>query len=117
MDPDVLSWMFVTEPPLELLTGLFELRRMIEPQIVALAAERRTQAAQRDGPCAGSDGARNPAHPGRAPADEDFHAKLIEACGSPFLTSLSGSVTATIAWSTTFKYRTEGLKRDSCPSI
>jgi DNA-binding FadR family transcriptional regulator len=42
MDPDVLSWMFVTEPPLELLTGLFELRRMIEPQIVALAAERRT---------------------------------------------------------------------------
>src|SRR5689334_12250217 len=42
MDPDVLSWMFANEPPVELLTALFELRRMIEPQIVALAAERRT---------------------------------------------------------------------------
>jgi DNA-binding FadR family transcriptional regulator len=116
MDPDVLSWMFASEPPLELLTALFELRRMIEPQIVALAAERRTLKQLNEMGHALEVMARETLHTqeGRL-ADEAFHAKLIEACGNPFLTSLSGSVTATISWSTTFKYRAEGLKRDSMP--
>jgi DNA-binding FadR family transcriptional regulator len=48
-------------------------------------------------------------------ADQAFHAKLIEACGNPFLTSLSTSVTQTVIWSTVFKHRVEGLKRDSLP--
>jgi len=116
LDPDVLSWMFANEPPLELLTALFELRRIIEPQIVALAAQRRSLKQLNEMGHALEIMARETLHTqeGRR-ADEAFHAKLIEAAANPFLTSLAGSVTATIAWSTIFKYRAEGLKRDSMP--
>jgi DNA-binding FadR family transcriptional regulator len=42
LDPDVLSWIFEREPDDRLVNGLFELRRIVEPQAAALAAERRT---------------------------------------------------------------------------
>jgi DNA-binding FadR family transcriptional regulator len=116
LDPDILFWMFAQEPQLEFLNALFELRRMIEPQIAALAAERRTlkQANEMGQALEVMSRETLRTEKGRA-ADELFHAKLIEACGNPFLTSLSGSVTATVIWSTIFKHRTEGLKRDSVP--
>jgi DNA-binding FadR family transcriptional regulator len=44
-----------------------------------------------------------------------FHAVLLASTGNPFLVSLSGSVTAAVAWSTMFKERTERLKRDAVP--
>jgi len=116
LDPDVLSWMFAEEPPLELLKALFELRRIIEPQIAALAARRRSLKQLNEMGAALEVMARETLNTqaGRD-ADEAFHAKLIEACGNPFLTSLSVSVTATVIWSTIYKYRAEGLKRDSMP--
>src|SRR5688500_12771828 len=40
LDPDVLSWIFEFEPDETLLTSLFELRRIVEPQAAALAAIR-----------------------------------------------------------------------------
>ena len=43
LDPDVLSWIFEVEPDVRLVKGLFELRRIIEPEAAALAAERRTE--------------------------------------------------------------------------
>src|SRR5476649_2039217 len=42
LDPDVLSWIFQVEPDYGLLENLFELRRMVEPEAAALAAQRRT---------------------------------------------------------------------------
>ncbi len=116
MDPDILFWMFAQEPPLELLIALFELRRVIEPPIAALAAERRTLKQANEMGQSLEIMARETLRTaeGRA-ADEAFHAKLIEACGNPFLTSLSGSISATVIWSTTFKHRTKGVKRDSMP--
>ena len=42
LDPDVLSWLFEYEPDDAMLAGLFELRKIVEPQAAALAAERRT---------------------------------------------------------------------------
>jgi DNA-binding FadR family transcriptional regulator len=116
LDPDVLFWMFATEPPQELLKALFELRRIIEPQIAALAAERRTLKQLNEMGAALEVMARETLNTqaGRD-ADMAFHGKVIEACGNPFLTSLSVSVTATVIWSTIYKYRIEGLKRDSMP--
>jgi DNA-binding FadR family transcriptional regulator len=116
IDPDVLSWMFTGEPQQELLVHLFELRKMIEPEAAALAAERRTLKQLNEMGRALEVMARETLHQqvGRD-ADEAFHAKLIEACGNPFLTSLSGSVTTTVIWSTVFKHRIEGLRRDSMP--
>jgi DNA-binding FadR family transcriptional regulator len=116
LDPDVLAWMFTGEPQQALLVNLFELRKMIEPEVAALAAERRSLKQLNEMGQALEVMARETlrSQQGRD-ADEAFHAKLIEACGNPFLTSLSGSVTTTVIWSTIFKHRIEGLKRDSMP--
>src|SRR5665213_1646426 len=116
LDPDVLAWMFTGEPQQALLVNLFELRKMIEPEVAALASERRRLKQLNEMGQALEVMARETLRSqlGRD-ADEAFHAKLIEACGNPFLTSLSGSVTTTVIWSTIFKHRIEGLKRDSMP--
>jgi DNA-binding FadR family transcriptional regulator len=116
LDPDVLSWMFMVEPQQALLAQLFELRKVIEPEAAALAAERRTLKQLNEMGQLLEVMARETlrSQAGRD-ADEAFHAKLIEACGNPFLTSLSTSVTQTVIWSTVFKHRIEGLKRDSMP--
>src|SRR3954468_14112482 len=42
LDPDVLGWVFKSEPSESFLRGLFELREILEPRAAALAAERRT---------------------------------------------------------------------------
>jgi GntR family transcriptional regulator, galactonate operon transcriptional repressor len=43
-DPDVLEWRYTSMPPEAFFTELFEIRRMIEPQAAALAAERGSDA-------------------------------------------------------------------------
>src|SRR5690348_16243666 len=42
LDPAVLAWMFAREPSRDLMVSLFELRKLVEPEAAALAAERRT---------------------------------------------------------------------------
>jgi DNA-binding FadR family transcriptional regulator len=116
LDPDVLNWMFAHEPPAELLSNLFELRKLMEPEAAALAAERRSlEQLNRMGMALEVMG-RETLHTveGRQ-ADNVFHAVLLASTGNPFLVSLSGSVTAAVAWSTMFKERTERLKRDAVP--
>src|SRR5215471_603572 len=44
LDPDVLDWTFESEPDLELLNSLFELRNVVESAAAGLAAQRRTAA-------------------------------------------------------------------------
>jgi DNA-binding FadR family transcriptional regulator len=116
LDPDVLSWIFAKEPPRELLTSLFELRKLVEPEAAALAAERRTLEQLNRMGSALEVMARETLHSalGRE-ADNNFHAMLLMASANPFLVSLSSSVTAAVAWSTAFKQRTERLKRDAVP--
>jgi DNA-binding FadR family transcriptional regulator len=116
LDPDVLSWIFAREPPLELLKSLFELRKVVEPEAAALAAERRTLVQLNRMGGALEIMTRETLHTamGRQ-ADNDFHAILLSASENPFLVSLSSSVTAAVAWSTAFKQRTERLKRDAVP--
>lgn len=116
LDPDVLNWIFVQEPPRELLRNLFELRKLMEPEAAALAAERRSLEQLNRMGMALEIMARETLHTveGRR-ADNSFHAALLAATGNPFLISLSGSVTAAVAWSTMYKERTERLKRDAIP--
>ncbi len=116
LDPDVLSWIFQTEPDYALVYSLFELRRMVEPEAAALAADRRS-ASQLETMAE----ALKMMSQGRTvdrewrDADEKFHAALLEASGNDFLTSLTSSVNAAISWSTIFKQRHEPLKRDPMP--
>jgi GntR family galactonate operon transcriptional repressor len=44
LDGDVLNWRYSAMPPVEFFAELFEVRRMIEPEAAALAAERATKA-------------------------------------------------------------------------
>ena len=116
LDPDVLSWIFQIEPDYELVYSLFELRRIVEPEAAALAAERRsfhhlkTMGAALDGMSR-----HRPVTKAWRDADELFHATLLAASGNAFLDSLTTSINAAVSWSTMFKQRFEPLKRDPVP--
>ena len=116
LDPDVLSWLFQFEPGLDLLANLFELRKVVEPEVAGLAAERRNQqhldrmAAALDGMTRHGlqkkDGQR---------ADQDFHAALLDASGNVFLGSLTSSIAAAVTWTNIYKQRHMPLRRDPVP--
>jgi DNA-binding FadR family transcriptional regulator len=116
LDPDVLSWIFEFEPDDQLLASLFELRKIFEPEAAALAAKRRSQA-HLDRMAEALDGMAEhtlAVEEGRI-ADQNFHAALLDASDNPFLTSLTTSVAAAVAWTTIFKQRNSPLRRDPVP--
>ncbi len=116
LDPDVLSWIFAKEPPRELLESLFELRKLVEPEAAALAAERRSLEQLNRMGAALEIMAGETLHTERGRlADKMFHGILLTASANPFVISLSSSVTAAVAWSTAFKERTQRLRRDAVP--
>ena len=116
LDPDVLSWIFEFEPDDDLLTSLFELRKIVEPEAAALAAQRRTpeQIQRMEAAIRGMAEHTLATEAGRS-ADQDFHAALLEASGNPFLATLTSSVSAAVAWTTIFKQRSSPLQRDPLP--
>ena len=116
LDPDVLAWMFETEPGEDFIRALFELRMIVEPPAAELAARRRD----------GDDLARMghaleemqlhglATEAGRA-ADQDFHDALLAATRNAALVSLSSSISAAVGWTTIFKQRKRALPRDPLP--
>lgn len=116
LDPDVLSWIFEFEPTDELLDSLFELRKIVEPEAAALAAERRTDAhiAAMAEALEGMEKHTLAVEEGRV-ADQNFHAALLDASGNPFLLTLTSGVGAAVAWTTIFKQRNSPLQRDPLP--
>lgn len=116
LDPDVLSWIFEFEPDESLLNGLFELRRIVEPQAAALAAVRRTDEHLETMSRALEGMAKHTlaVEAGRL-ADQEFHSALLRASGNAFLVSLTSGVGAAISWTTIFKQRDSPLTRDPMP--
>jgi DNA-binding FadR family transcriptional regulator len=116
LDPDVLSWIFEFEPDDALLASLFELRKIFEPEAARFAAERRTQdhLDRMAEALRGMEEHTLAVEEGRI-ADQRFHAALLEASSNPFLTSLTTSVGAAVAWTTIFKQRNSPLRRDPIP--
>ena len=116
LDPDVLYWMFQNDPDEQLLANLFELRRIIEPEGAALAAERRTDEHLRVMERALQDMSVHTlaSEAGRA-ADQLFHATMLDATGNAFLASLTSGVEAAVSWTTEFKQRKAPLSRDPIP--
>jgi DNA-binding FadR family transcriptional regulator len=116
LDPDVLAWMFQAEPDDHMLNALFELRMVVEPAAAALAAGRRTteHLERMDQALSTMRMMTLGTDEGRA-ADQDFHATLLEASSNPFLRTLSSSVSAAVAWTTTLKQRVRPLVRDPIP--
>lgn len=116
LDPDVLAWTFLGEPDAAFVTGLFELRGIIEPAAAALAAQRRTPA-QIDAMRESLDAmARHglASDAGQA-ADQQFHLVVLEATHNDALASLASSVGAAVGLTTRFKQRHHALPRDPLP--
>ena len=116
LDPDVLSWIFESEPDDHLLKSLFELRRVVEPEAAALAAQRRNedQLHRMDEALRLMAEHTLATEEGRT-ADQGFHAALLEASDNPFLADLTSGIGAAIEWTTIFKQRQRPLVRDPMP--
>jgi len=116
LDPDVLEWIFESEPDRALLNGLFELRQVVECAAAGFAARRRTPGHLKAMRAALARMARHTlATPEGREADLDFHATLLEASANPFLLSLTTGVSAAIRTTTVFKQRERPLRRDPLP--
>ena len=88
LDPEVLAWHLAAAPTDAFVSGLFEVRKIIEPAAAALAAERRTpegfarmQQALADMVTAQGSGGNLSA------ADLRFHQAILDATGNHFLAS------------------------------
>jgi DNA-binding FadR family transcriptional regulator len=116
LDPEVLAWFFESEPSLDFLSGLFELRMIVEPQAAALAAQRRTSQDISRMRAALQDMARLTLtdEAGRA-ADRAFHDAVLDATRNPALFALSSSIGAAVRWTTIYKQRHLALPRDPMP--
>ena len=116
LDADVLSWIFEFEPDEKLLTDLFELRKVVEPQAAALAAIRRTdeQVKKLENALNGMAEHSLAVEAGRM-ADQEFHSTLLRASGNAFIVSMISGVGAAITWTTIFKQREGPLSRDPVP--
>jgi C4-dicarboxylate-specific signal transduction histidine kinase len=116
LDPDVLSWIFEFEPDEDQLASLFELRKIVEPEAAALAAQRRTEAHinQMAEALRGMAKHTLATEEGRL-ADHNFHAALLDASSNPFLVTLTSGIGAAVTSTTIFKQRKAPLRRDSIP--
>jgi DNA-binding FadR family transcriptional regulator len=116
LDPDVLDWTFESEPDLELLNSLFELRNVVESAAAGFAATRRSAAHLKAMRSALEQMAKHTlaTEAGRQ-ADLDFHATLLDATENPFIISLTTGVSAAIRTTTMFKQRKRPLRRDPLP--
>lgn len=116
LDPDVLAWVFNSEPSEAFIQGIFELREIVEPQASALAAQRRTSDQLATMGHALEEMARHglSTPEGRA-ADQAFHEEILKATGNEPLITLTSTIGAAIRWTTIFKQRRRRLPRDPIP--
>ena len=116
LDPEVLAWVFESEPTDEFLKGLFELRAIVEPAAAALAAGRRNddQLERMREALITMQRAGLATEEGQA-ADREFHDLILEATGNTTLGALSSSIGAAVRWSTIYKQRARDLPRDPMP--
>jgi DNA-binding FadR family transcriptional regulator len=116
LDPDVLDWTFESEPDLQLLDSLFELRNVVESAAAGLAATRRTtQHLKLMRSALEGMAAHTLATEAGRQADLDFHTTLLDATNNPFMISLTNGVGAAIRTTTIFKQRKRPLSRDPLP--
>jgi DNA-binding FadR family transcriptional regulator len=116
LDPDILRWMFESEPTEQFIRQLFELRMIIEPAAAALAADRRTgRHLAMMGHALETMAQRGLADPVGREADQTFHHTVLDAADNEPLVVLSSSIAAAITWTTAFKQRNRTLPRDPVP--
>lgn len=116
LDPDVLVWIFESEPDLDVLNSLFELRNVVESAAAGFAAARRSAAHLQTMRLALKGMATHTlAAPAGRQADLDFHTTILNATNNPFIISLASGISAAINATTVFKSRKGPLRRDPMP--
>ncbi len=116
LDPDVLAWMFESEPSEAIVDGLFELRLIVEPAAAALAALRRTDEdlGQMREALEAMERMTLRTDEGRS-ADRDFHQAILTATRNPPLISLASTIGAGVRFTTLYKQRKRKLPPDPMP--
>lgn len=116
LDPDVLAWLFESEPSEIIVNGLFELRLIVEPAAASLAALRRTDEdiAQMRAALETMEQKTLRTDEGRS-ADRDFHQAILAATRNPPLISLASTIGAGVRFTTLYKQRKRKLPRDPMP--
>lgn len=113
IDPDIIAWTFDGDPDPETVSGIFELRSVIEPEAAALAAERRSADQLATLIRAVDDMKKHTlATDTGQQADLDFHTNLLHASCNPYIISLVEVLGAAIVTSTVYKQRQRPLNRD-----
>jgi DNA-binding FadR family transcriptional regulator len=93
LDPEVLAWHVRGVPTDAFVSGLFEVRRVVEPEAAALAAQRRSPEQLARLEAALADMVRFQDHSGDlADADLRFHQAILDATGNFFLASLGAVI-------------------------
>jgi DNA-binding FadR family transcriptional regulator len=116
LDLDVLAWMFEAGAGSDFIRGVFELRRIVEPQAAALAARRRDKVElARMGDALEQMARFGLMHVDGRAADERFHALLLQATRNEPLVALSSSIAAAVKWTTRFAREERGQNRDPMP--
>jgi DNA-binding FadR family transcriptional regulator len=93
LDPEVLAWHLRAAPTDTFVSGLFEVRKIIEPAAASLAAERRTPAVLERIEQALADMERFQGGTGNlADADLRFHQSILDATGNHFLASFGAVI-------------------------
>jgi DNA-binding FadR family transcriptional regulator len=116
LDPEVLGWAIASEPDLEFVRNLFELRAIVEPAAARLAALRREKAdlkVMKDA-LAVMRSETLTTDAGRA-ADREFHTAILRSTRNSALLALSASIGAAVSWTTQFKQRARALPRNPIP--
>lgn len=116
LDVDVLAWMFEAGPDENFIRGIFELRRIVEPEAAALAAERRDGRELAAMGHALEEMARWGllTTAGRA-ADERFHTLILQATRNEPLIALSNSIASAVKWTSKFAREDRQEQRDPMP--
>lgn len=116
LDPDVLSWQLAAVPRERFVRELFEMRRVIEPTVTALAVLRASKAhliemaaALRDMDAAGDDG-RKFIEP-----DTRFHQAILNAVDNGMVRSVSGVIETALTISMYLSLDTPRGQRHSLP--
>lgn len=106
LDPDVLRWQIASPPNAAFIRSVFEVRRIIEPEAAALAAERATQEVLGAIESAFQQMAStDPTSPESISADVAFHKAILSGTGNDFIAAFTPLMSA--ALNVTF-----GIQRD-----
>jgi DNA-binding FadR family transcriptional regulator len=116
LDPLLLAWMFEGVPSHQFVQSLFQLRMIVEPAAAELAAaSRNAQQLSRMGHALEQMAEHGLMSEEGQRADQQFHAIILEATGNELIVSLAASISATVRWTTFFKYRSSRHFSDPMP--